>query len=95
MRKSPLNKFSIKGLADYNKGQKLKADYINELGSYCMTCETSGDWRGLELSHIVAKSRGGKTTRENTLLECRVCHELYEKKEKNRPLWQQKRAGII
>jgi len=41
----------------------------------CETCHGLGDWRGLSRSHIIPKSRGGKDTTENVLIECYPCHE--------------------
>jgi len=60
--------------------EKVKAELIFEQleGSghvYCTACRKLPDWRGIDLSHIVALSQGGKTTKENTLLLCRDCHE--------------------
>jgi len=40
----------------------------------CETCGGAGDWRGLSRSHIIPKSRGGKDTPENVLIECYPCH---------------------
>jgi len=46
-----------------------------------MTCGSNGRLpRGIELSHIIALSRGGKTTVENCLLEDDICHDYYEKR---------------
>jgi|SRR3990167_2342364 len=41
-------------------------------------------WRGISLSHIIPLSRGGKTCKGNCLLECYVCHEIYEKHPERR-----------
>ncbi len=58
----------------------LKAYLIEKYGRKCMTCGSNGDWRGLSLSHIIALGRGGRTTEENCLIECGICHDKYEKK---------------
>ena len=43
-------------------------------GASCMTCGRNGGLFGLERSHIIAKSQGGKDTKENVVLECMLCH---------------------
>ena len=60
---------------------RLKAWLLIEYGNHCMTCKDKyRDWRGISLSHIIPLSRGGKTLKENVLLECYPCHERFEKK---------------
>ena len=79
--RTPLRKVSPKQRAELEKRRVLKAELIAEQEyPHCMTCGGTGDWRGLSLSHIVALSRGGKTTRDNCPLECYPCHEKFEKK---------------
>lgn len=63
-------------------------------GAVCETCHGPGDWRGLSRSHIIPKGRGGRDTLENILVECYICHELYEKKPERRPLCQQEMVKI-
>jgi hypothetical protein len=58
----------------------------------CETCHGYGDWRGLSRSHIVPKSRGGKDSLINILVECYPDHELYEKHPERRPACQQSRV---
>ena len=53
-------------------------------GHLCETCGSNGGGWDLERSHIIAKSRLGKDTEENILIECRVCHERFEKKPEAR-----------
>ena len=74
MKRKALNKISKKQRAELNLRAKLKREYMAETEGHCMTCGTTGDIRGLSLSHVVPLSRGGATTRENTLLECYPCH---------------------
>lgn len=77
MKRTPLNKVSDKQKKELALRLKLKAELIAECGDHCMTChDRRRDWRGLSLSHIIPLSRGGKTTRENLLLECLPCHSL-------------------
>ncbi|MCJ7630885.1 hypothetical protein MUP77_00575, partial [Candidatus Bathyarchaeota archaeon] len=71
-------------------------------GALCFTCYGWGDWRGLSRSHIVPKSRGGKDSLINIVLECYLDHEKYEKHPERRPLCQQSQvkeameeAGLI
>ncbi|KKM80061.1 hypothetical protein LCGC14_1343630 [marine sediment metagenome] len=80
LKRSPIRKVSSKQAKELALRAKLKREYINETGGLCMTCGSTGDIRGLSLSHIIPLSRGGKTTRENTLLECYPDHTRYEKK---------------
>ena len=80
MKKTPLNKVSAKQKIELALRSKLKADFFAEHGPYCMTCGVRGyPPRWIELSHIIPLSRGGKTTRENCLNECEVCHDYFEK----------------
>ena len=77
---STLNKVSDKQEVELALRQELKAELIKEFGEHCMTCkDLHRDWRGISLSHIIPLSRGGKTTRENCILECYVCHTKFEK----------------
>ena len=80
-----INKTSKKMDAELLKRRQLKMSLIYEHGEVCMTCNNEyKDWRGISLSHIIPLSRGGNTTRDNCLLECFPCHELYEKHPKRR-----------
>jgi 5-methylcytosine-specific restriction endonuclease McrA len=86
MNHTPINPTSKKQQRELTKRSKLKMEYIQEYGEVCMTCKnTKRDWRGLTLSHTIPLSRGGRTCRANCLLECFVCHELYEKQPEKRP----------
>ncbi len=63
----------------------LKKELLEECDHSCMTCNNLRlDFRGLSLSHIIPLGRGGKTTRENCLIECYPCHEDYEKHPERR-----------
>lgn len=95
MRRSPPNKISDKHREELRQRTRLKAELLIEFGNHCMTChDKNKDWRGISLSHIIPLSRGGETSKRNCLLECYPDHELYEKHPENRPLWQQKQAGV-
>ncbi len=65
---------------ELKRRRDLKAQLIEENGLICMSCGASEGWPPISLSHIIALSRGGKTTEENCLLECYPCHEKYEKR---------------
>ncbi len=89
LKRTPLKKVSSKQAKELALRSKLKKDLLEEQiaehgYTFCMTCKTRGDFRGLSLSHIIALSRGGKTTRENCLIECYPCHEAAEKKVRPR-----------
>ena len=92
---STINKVSDKQEAELRLRSRLRSELIIENGKRCMTCGQFPDWRGISLSHIIPLSRGGKTDKENCILECYPDHELYEKHPENRPLWQQIQAGVI
>ena len=79
MKKTRIDQISDKQYKEIALRGQLKKDLVWESRGHCMTCGNAGDWRGLSLSHIIPLSRGGKTTRENCLLECYPCHEKYEK----------------
>ena len=87
---------SDKKAVDYQMQSALKRELICQHGYTCMTCHNRNmDWRNLSLSHIIALSRGGKTCRENCIIECYPCHAKYEKKPENRPQWQKDLYGIV
>ena len=80
---SNINSVSKKQGKELSKRSKLKAEkkrlMMETVGFlFCETCKETTT--NLDLSHIIALSRGGKTTWENCLLECRDCHNKYEKK---------------
>jgi len=66
------------------------------LGAFCETCQGKGDWRGLSRSHIILKSRGGKDTLENILVECYPCHSKRHnlREEKKEILWQKVKTAL-
>lgn len=79
--KKPLRKVSPKQAKELKERVRLKAELLEECDHTCMTCgNVNLDWRGWSLSHIIPLSRGGKTNRENCLIECYPDHEKYEKK---------------
>lgn len=76
MKRTPLRRVSGKQKIELALRVKLKRELIQEFGEHCMTCnDANRDWRGISLSHKMPLSQGGKTTRENCLLECFPCHE--------------------
>ena len=81
---STINKVSNKQRIEIRNRARLKAELLMEFGNICMTCDKKPDWRGISLSHIIPLSRGGETSRNNCLLECYPCHELYEKHPERR-----------
>lgn len=93
-RKTAIRRVSTKQKKELALRSKLKAELIAEYGGRCMTCGGKGDWRGISLSHIIALGQGGKTTRENCILECGNCHSTYEKHAERRPEWQKSQYNI-
>lgn len=77
--RTPIKQVSDKQKAELALRSKLKKELIAEYGERCQTCGSLGDWRGISLSHIIPLGRGGKTSRENCLIECLNCHLKYEK----------------
>lgn len=84
MRKVLINRLSKRQRVELQRRRQLKEDLIFDFGNRCMTCGGPGDFRGISLSHIIPLSRGGKTNRNNCLLECYPCHENYEKHPEKR-----------
>ena len=80
MNRTPIKRYSLKYRKELKKRRDLKAELIKDFGEHCMTCKGKNrDWRGISLSHIIPLSRGGKTNKENCILECFPCHETFEK----------------
>lgn len=98
MKRTRINPISSRHKIELDKRRFLKVQLIIESKGLCMTCGQKGGWleflEGLSLSHIIPLSRGGKTTRENCLVECNSCHTKYEKKPELRPEWQLTKYGI-
>ncbi len=74
MKRSAPRRISAKQRIELARRARLKRDLIAEYGNHCMTCGGNGDWRGISLSHIIALSQGGLTTRDNCILECYPDH---------------------
>ena len=74
MKKTPLRRVSEKQKKELALRKQIKAELIEENGALCMTCGTHQYY--LDLSHILALSKGGKTERGNVILECRRCHQI-------------------
>ena len=90
--KKPIRRASEKGLKELARHTKLKKELIEEFGEICMTCGIFD--RAITLSHIIAKGKGGKTDRENCILECLDCHTKYEKHPERRPQRQKDKYSI-
>ena len=73
MKRTRINPVSPKQKIELALRAKLKQELIEEFGYRCMTCGKVPYL--LDLSHIVRLGRGGKTTKENCILECRACHD--------------------
>ena len=77
MKKSRINKISMKQLEERGTRLMLKADLIIEHGGLCMECLQRADWRGLSMHHKVSLAQGGKTERDNVILLCGTCHNYF------------------
>lgn len=77
---STLRLVSQKQKPELARRSKLKKELIEEYGEVCMTCGIHPSFPPIALSHIIPLSRGGKTVKENVVLECQDCHERFEKK---------------
>ena len=85
MKQTQIKSVSKKQVKELALRAALKRELLDECDHSCMTCNNIRlDFRGLSLSHIIPLSRGGKTTRENCLIECYPCHEEYEKRPERR-----------
>ena len=95
MKQTPLRRVSKKQAKELAVRAALKRELLEECDHSCMTCNNLRlDFRGLSLSHVVALGSGGKTTRENCLIECYPDHESFEKHHERRPEWQKVKFKI-
>lgn len=81
MKRSPLKKRPSKKQSRNNAEESrikkiLMESQIMEYGyNFCQCgCKTNPDWRGMQLSHEIPKSRGGETSLENCILRTGNCH---------------------
>lgn len=74
MRKTPSRQPGKKQAEELKLRRKLKAQLIIESAGRCQRCRSTGDFRGLDLAHIVPLSRGGQTVATNCQILCRSCH---------------------
>jgi len=79
MKKKPIKKVSDKQKKELALRSQLKKELIEESNGRCMSCgQPPYEFPfTLDLSHIIPLSRGGKTTRDNCVVECRACHERH------------------
>jgi 5-methylcytosine-specific restriction endonuclease McrA len=75
MKRSPIRRISKKKAAEKRIEAELRAQLLEEHGGLCQDCGKWPDVFGLSLHHSLFKSRGGKSTRENCRLICRLCHD--------------------
>ncbi len=80
MKRSPIKKISKKQAKNNTLEAKIKRELmekqIMEYGyNFCQCgCGRNPDIRGVQLSHEIPKSRGGKTDMENCILRTGNCH---------------------
>lgn len=87
MKRKAINPMSDKKREELRLQGEIMLEYAREYGNRCMTCGTNAFWSSNPLtpSHIIAKSRGGKTTKDNLVPECLKCHQDWEKCPEKRP----------
>ncbi len=96
MKQTPLRRVSKKQSKELAVRTSLKRELLDECDHTCMTCNNLRlDFRGLSLSHVIALGSGGKTARDNCLIECYPCHDDYEKHAERRPEWQKAKFNIV
>ena len=74
-----MRRISEKQKAELSLRKKIKAELMQEqlekVGYiYCVQCRGKPDFRGIQLRHKVALSKGGKTELGNVELWCGKCH---------------------
>lgn len=85
LKQTPLRKVSDKQKAELRLRAKIKSQLIKEAPKdsrgivLCSECGRPVDWdwrscKGGDLSHELSLGRGGKTTKENSAIRCRHCH---------------------
>jgi len=91
MKRSPLRKVSRKQTQELNRRRKLKAELLAEIpDGKCPVCGKFPDFRGLQLVHRKALSRGGLTERPNCYIACGRCHFTVEhgiREKDSQPKW--------
>ena len=63
--------------------KKVRQTVIERAGELCEYCRGSGDFRGMQMAHIIPKSLGGSDNTDNLLYLCARCHftKLHHLKE--------------
>ena len=84
MRRTKLNPVSSRQKIELDLRRRIKAELISEqlktVGFvYCVRCGQKPSWEGIDLSHKISLSRGGKTEIGNCQLLCRNCHMIHHK----------------
>ena len=78
IRRVQLKRISKKRRAILSEEAIIEKLLLGKCEGRCMLCGKFPDYKDgygkLHLSHIIPKSRGGKSTLENCELICRVCH---------------------
>lgn len=89
MKKKAINKVSKKQEGELAKRRSLTVELVNECGARCMTCGRNELWHPINgilgLSHIIPLGRGGKTGRNNCIIECQSCHSIHGETPETRP----------
>lgn len=77
MKRTPINKMSDKKKIEKGIEAEIRAKLLEEHGGLCQNCQRQPDYRGLQLHHLLFKSRGGVTSDSNCVLICARCHSKY------------------
>ena len=69
-----MNKISSKRKKELEQEKRMRWILMYKQSGLCAECGRTPDWRGLQLSHEIPKSQGGRTTEKNCKLLCGKCH---------------------
>lgn len=76
----------------FGDGTKKYLPMIRCQGGYCETCGKRADFIGLKPHHKIFRSRGGRLTLENSLMDCHRYHSGFHgiKVVDSQPQWSKK-----
>jgi len=82
VQKKGLNIWDYRMLDTDPVSDSLYYDVLKESGGRCALCGTTKKDRPLEVDHIIPRSRGGKTTKENLQVLCSKCNRAKSNKDR-------------
>lgn len=74
MKRTRINKVSSRRKKEMEQEARMRWILMYKQSALCAECGRIGDWRGLQLSHEIPKSQGGRTSIANCKLLCGRCH---------------------